>query len=67
MGWQEQAGFAVSQDTGEAIRGHQRVDIFLGEGDLAAETAGHLKSRGNLYILLKKDVDPHQGRRNSSR
>ncbi|MEK6775712.1 MAG: murein transglycosylase A [bacterium] len=58
MGWQEQEGFAVSQDTGEAIRGHQRVDIFLGEGGLAAQTAGHLKSRGKLYILLRKDKDP---------
>ncbi|PIS37732.1 MAG: hypothetical protein COT35_04450 [Nitrospirae bacterium CG08_land_8_20_14_0_20_52_24] len=60
-GWQERGGFAVSQDTGGAIRGHQRVDIFLGEGDSAAATAGHLKSGGKLYILLRKDQDPDPG------
>ena len=53
-GWREKSAFAVSQDVGDAIRGLFRADIFTGGGALAEATAGHLKTRGKLYVLLLK-------------
>lgn len=48
----------VAQDTGSAIRGPNRVDIFFGSGQEAEFVAGNLKSRGNLIILLPKTIKP---------
>lgn len=53
-GVKEQANFAVSQDVGKAIQGANRADIFFGSGPRAETAAGHLKSRGKLYILVRK-------------
>lgn len=47
----------VAQDTGGAIRGAVRGDIFLGAGDDAADRAGRMKMRGRAWILLPRDVD----------
>ena len=44
----------VAQDTGTAIRGHVRGDVFWGSGDQAAVTAGHMKSPGHMTVLLPK-------------
>ncbi|MDA8137069.1 MAG: MltA domain-containing protein [Desulfobacteraceae bacterium] len=51
------SGFCLTQDTGSAITGPGRVDLFWG-GSLGAEVAaGHLKKEGRLYFLvLKPDV-----------
>ncbi|MBC7543984.1 MAG: MltA domain-containing protein, partial [Candidatus Sericytochromatia bacterium] len=49
------ARYAVDQDTGGAIRGQARVDVFLGAGAAAAELAGRLKHHGQLYYLLLRD------------
>lgn len=46
----------VAQDTGTAIRGHVRGDIFWGAGETAALIAGHLKSPGRMIVLLPPDV-----------
>jgi membrane-bound lytic murein transglycosylase A len=46
--------FVLSQDKGSAIIGPGRVDIFCGFGMNAEYTAGTLKEKGELYILLKK-------------
>jgi membrane-bound lytic murein transglycosylase A len=46
----------VAQDTGTAIRGHVRGDVFWGAGDGAALTAGHMKSAGAMIVLLPKEV-----------
>jgi membrane-bound lytic murein transglycosylase A len=59
-GWQERSAFGVSQDVGDAIRGPFRADIFTGEGRIAAATAGHLKTKGKLYVLLRKPSFPAQ-------
>jgi membrane-bound lytic murein transglycosylase A len=48
------ARFAVNQDTGGAIRGPGRVDIFFGAGDQAGELAGRTKHLGRLYFLLPR-------------
>ncbi|HWA69887.1 MAG TPA: murein transglycosylase A [Rhizomicrobium sp.] len=42
----------VAQDTGGAIRGPARADIFFGAGDEAERRAGALKAPGALYVLL---------------
>jgi membrane-bound lytic murein transglycosylase A len=46
----------VAQDTGGAIRGPARVDIFFGQGARAETLAGEMKSAGHLYILLPKQL-----------
>lgn len=42
----------VAQDTGSAIKGAQRADIFVGTGDQAGETAGTMKDPGRMVVLL---------------
>lgn len=44
-----------AQDTGGAIRGPMRADLFLGFGENAERVAGALRSRGKLYVLLPAD------------
>lgn len=56
--WIEKAGalpmrrLMVAQDTGSAIKGAQRADIFLGTGDEAGFRAGHIKDPGRMVVLL---------------
>lgn len=52
--WKDCSRFVLNQDTGGAILGAARADIFWGSGDYAEIAAGHLKHRGNLYILVLK-------------
>lgn len=47
----------VAQDTGGAIKGHVRADVFFGEGERAELLAGEMKQPGRLYALLPKEVD----------
>ncbi|MCL2017624.1 MAG: MltA domain-containing protein [Alphaproteobacteria bacterium] len=44
----------VAQDTGGAIRGWVRVDIFFGVGDEAFEVAQGQYAQGEKYILMPK-------------
>jgi membrane-bound lytic murein transglycosylase A len=44
----------LAQDTGGAIKGPIRMDIFFGFGAEAAESAGRMKQRGNIWVLLPK-------------
>lgn len=46
--------FVLDQDTGGAIRGAGRVDIFMGTGDQAKQRAGLIKGDGELYYLVLK-------------
>ncbi|MBF0195543.1 MAG: murein transglycosylase A [Magnetococcales bacterium] len=53
--WQSSARFIVNQDTGGAIRGPGRVDLFLGFGADAEQTAGIMKQGGSkLYFIAPK-------------
>lgn len=47
----------VSQDTGGAIRGAVRGDIFFGAGDKALDYAGRMKQPGRYYLLLPRAVE----------
>lgn len=42
----------IAQDTGSAIKGAQRADIFFGTGDNAGRQAGTLKDPGRMVVLL---------------
>jgi membrane-bound lytic murein transglycosylase A len=56
--WVEKDGKAplrrlmIAQDTGSAIKGAQRADIFFGTGDAAGREAGTLKDPGRMVVLL---------------
>lgn len=52
--WTRCARFALNQDTGGAITGPGRVDIFWGSGPYAEIAAGHMKQTGELYFLVLK-------------
>lgn len=53
-GWKPVRRFVLVQDTGGAIRGHGRVDIFFGSGPEAELRAGHMKSQGRVFLLVAK-------------
>lgn len=55
--WTGFSRFIMNQDTGGAIKGAGRADIFWGNDEYAELAAGHLKHEGELYILIKKDLD----------
>ncbi|WP_171175176.1 murein transglycosylase A [Ruegeria sp. HKCCD8929] len=42
----------IAQDTGSAIKGAQRADIFFGTGDKAGLAAGQLRDPGRMVVLL---------------
>ncbi len=42
----------VAQDTGSAIKGAQRADIFVGTGAAAGERAGTFRDPGRMVVLL---------------
>ena len=44
----------ISQDTGSAIKGITRMDLFLGKGIKAEEIAGSLNSKGKIWTLVPK-------------
>ncbi len=44
----------LAQDTGGAIKGQIRADVFWGRGDEAERMAGLMKQQGELFVLLPK-------------
>ncbi len=53
-GWEPFSRFVVNQDTGSALRGPRRVDLYFGSGNEAGIAAGVMKSTGKLYFLIKR-------------
>jgi membrane-bound lytic murein transglycosylase A len=53
--WKRYQRFMVNLDTGGAIRGADRVDIFTGYGEEAELMAGPLNRRGKLFFLVAKE------------
>lgn len=45
----------MAQDTGSAIKGAARGDIFFGYGEEAERQAGAMNAQGELFVLLPKD------------
>ncbi|MFP7569399.1 murein transglycosylase A [Marivita sp. S2033] len=42
----------IAQDTGSAIKGAQRADVFFGTGDAAGRKAGKIKDPGRMVVLM---------------
>jgi membrane-bound lytic murein transglycosylase A len=55
IGWEPTSRLVLDQDTGGAIRGPYRVDLYWGSGKEAGRHAGVMKERGRLYYLVPKD------------
>jgi len=48
----------IAQDTGSAIVGIARADIYFGAGDDAARVAGRIKHPGRFVMLVPRTLDP---------
>ena len=47
----------IAQDTGGAIVGPARADIYFGAGDEAASVAGRLRHYGRFVMLVPRSLD----------
>jgi membrane-bound lytic murein transglycosylase A len=54
IGWEPLRRFVLPQDSGAAIKGTGRADVFWGDGLYAETAAGLMKEKGQLYFLVKK-------------
>jgi membrane-bound lytic murein transglycosylase A len=54
-------GLTIAQDTGGAIAGAVRGDIFFGFGPEAERRAGQLKAPGHLFVLLPNTLAARLG------
>ncbi|MEM6728391.1 MAG: 3D domain-containing protein, partial [Pseudomonadota bacterium] len=60
--WIEKRGFdplnrlMIAQDTGSAIKGAQRADVFYGTGDAAGRAAGRVRDSGRMVALLPRQI-----------
>ena len=48
----------IAQDTGSAIVGPARADIFWGAGDRAGQLANHVHHPGSFALLVPRELDP---------
>jgi membrane-bound lytic murein transglycosylase A len=54
----------VGQDTGSAIIGPARADIYFGAGDEAGRISGRIKQPGRFTMLVPRQIDPFEKWRN---
>jgi len=54
VGWKTLRRFVLNQDTGAAIKGPYRVDLFFGTGEKAGLAAGEMREEGRIYLLRAK-------------
>jgi membrane-bound lytic murein transglycosylase A len=50
--WTRLNRFMLNQDTGGAIQGPGRADVFWGNGPYAEIAAGYLQHSGKIYFLV---------------
>jgi|SRR5579871_145840 len=48
----------IAQDTGSAIVGPARADLYWGAGKLAGQVAGRIKQPGRFTMLVPREIDP---------
>jgi membrane-bound lytic murein transglycosylase A len=48
----------IAQDTGSAIVGPARADLYWGAGKLAGQVAGRVKHPGRFTMLIPREIDP---------
>jgi len=56
-GWRPATRFVLNQDSGGAIRGPQRADIYFGAGETAASMAGYMNRQGKMFFLVLRTSD----------
>ena len=52
--WRPASRFVFNHDTGNAIMGPGRIDLFWGSGAQAEMAAGHMQHTGKLFFLLQR-------------
>ncbi len=55
----------IAQDTGSAIVGPARADIYFGAGAEAARIAGRIKNPGAFVMLIPRELDPVEAGRDT--
>ena len=45
----------IAQDTGGAIKGAVRADVYWGSGEDAGVLAGRMRQPGRMWVLLPND------------
>jgi len=58
--WVDMQRFVFPQDSGSAIKGSGRADMFWGSGNYAKLAAGSMKEKGSLYFLVKNNFEKHK-------
>jgi membrane-bound lytic murein transglycosylase A len=48
----------IAQDTGSAIVGPARADLYWGAGKLAGKVAGRMRHPGRFTMLIPREIDP---------
>ncbi len=54
VAWEKTKRFVLDQDTGGAIRGPDRLDLYWGRGPQAKQSAGVMKNYGRLLYFVPK-------------
>ncbi len=55
--WIPMHRFVFPQDSGSAIKGSGRADLYWGSGNYAKLAAGSMKEKGSLYFLVKNSFE----------
>jgi membrane-bound lytic murein transglycosylase A len=55
--WVPMQRFVFPQDTGSAIKGAGRADLYWGSGSYAKTAAGSMKEKGKLFFLVKNHFE----------
>jgi membrane-bound lytic murein transglycosylase A len=59
------ARLMIAQDTGSAIVGPARADIYFGAGEEAARIAGRIKNSGTFVMFMPRALDPVEAGRDT--
>jgi membrane-bound lytic murein transglycosylase A len=55
-GWAPWRRFVMNQDTGGAITGPTRIDIYFGVGEAAGDVAGRMSADGDLFFFVPRET-----------
>lgn len=55
--WKLFSRFVLPQDSGSAIKGTGRVDLFMGNGTYAETAASHMREEGSFFLLIQNSFE----------
>lgn len=58
--WIPMQRIVFPQDSGAAIKGSGRADLYWGSGNYAKQAAGSMKEKGTLYFLVKNTFEERE-------